>query len=357
MNPNSRILLLALSAVLLCPSCANIRPPEAPSLHLPKPPSDLRVVRKGDKITLVWTDPTLTTDRETIRNLGPTLICRAQQSELAQCQPQIAHVPATKVLPGKKQSDTYTDNLPPSMPGNDPTAFATYAVEALNPAGRGAGLSNQVRVPLIQTLPPPADFSAKLTSQGIVLAWSNEPPPAIPGVHYTVHIDRRQEGSEQAILAGEVRLGSERNLTFTDSNIEWQKTYSYRADTITAIEQDNKPALEVAGDDTPDLKVFADDTFPPSVPTGLQAVFSGPGQQPFVDLIWAPDTDADLAGYNVYRREDSGVPLKLNPELLKAPAYRDAQVSPGKAYSYSVTAIDLRGNESAHSEEASETVP
>jgi len=356
MDLNSRTLLLALSALVFCPSCANIRPPEPPSLHLPKPPSDLRAVRKGNQVMLSWTVPTVTTDREAIRTLGPTLICRGNEASLDQCH-QIAHVPPAKVLSGKKQADTFTDNLPQSEPADNPAALDTYAVEVLNPAGRGGGLSNQVRVPLIRTLPPPADFTAKVTSEGVVLSWTSPPPPQIADVQYTVHIDRRQEGSANSVLAGQVPLTNERNFNFTDSNIEWQSTYEYRADIITGIPQENKPPIEVAGDDTPEIKVFADDIFPPTVPVGLQAVFSGPGQQPFVDLIWAPDTDADLAGYNVYRREDSGGSVKPNVELLKTPAYRDAQVAPGKTYSYAVTAVDLRGNESARSEEASETVP
>jgi fibronectin type 3 domain-containing protein len=114
---------------------------------------------------------------------------------------------------------------------------------------------------------------------------------------------------------------------------------------------------EIQGDDSPPVKVFTNDTFPPAVPTGLQAVFSGPGQPPFIDLVWAPDTDADLAGYNVYRREQGSQPTKANPELVKSPAFRDTNVAPGKTYFYIVSAVDLRGNESAHSEEASETVP
>ena len=57
--------------------------------------------------------------------------------------------------------------------------------------------------------------------------------------------------------------------------------------------------MPIEGDDTPEVKVFANDVFPPAVPSGLQAVFSGPGQKPFIDLVWAPVSDADLAGYNV----------------------------------------------------------
>jgi fibronectin type 3 domain-containing protein len=116
-------------------------------------------------------------------------------------------------------------------------------------------------------------------------------------------------------------------------------------------------ATEIEGDDTPAVRVFAHDVFPPAVPTGLQAVFSGVGQSPFIDLIWSPDTDADLAGYNLYRREENGEPAKVTSEPVKAPAYRDRNVQSGKQYFYSVSAVDVRGNESARSEEASERVP
>jgi fibronectin type 3 domain-containing protein len=74
-------------------------------------------------------------------------------------------------------------------------------------------------------------------------------------------------------------------------------------------------------------------------------------------LIWAPVPEADLDGYNIYRHEGGGSPVKVNSELVKMPAYRDMQVVSGKRYFYSVSAVDLRGNESGRSEEASESVP
>src|SRR5262249_20392278 len=111
------------------------------------------------------------------------------------------------------------------------------------------------------------------------------------------------------------------------------------------------------GDDSPTVKVFADDVFPPGVPAGLQAVFSGVGQQPFVDLIWTPGTEGDLSGYNIYRHEEGGQAIRINAELVKTQAYKDDSVQPGKKYFYSVSAVDVRGNESGRSEEASEQVP
>jgi len=89
----------------------------------------------------------------------------------------------------------------------------------------------------------------------------------------------------------------------------------------------------------------------------LQAVYSGNHQQNFIDLTWAPNTEGDLAGYNVYRREDGGTFKRINSDLLKTPVFRDPEVTPGRQYFYSVTAVDFRNNESAKSEEAHEAIP
>jgi fibronectin type 3 domain-containing protein len=88
----------------------------------------------------------------------------------------------------------------------------------------------------------------------------------------------------------------------------------------------------------------------------LQAVASGEGQQPFIDLTWAPNTEADLAGYYVYRRQETGEWVKITPEPLKTPTFRDDDVVRGDEYQYCVSAVDLRGNESPRSEATAEGV-
>ena len=349
--------LLVLGAPLLFVGCATVGVPLPPSLDLPKPPTDLRAARKGDRVTLTWTVPTLTTDRQRARNFGPTRICRGLGT-LNQCGMPIGSA-LSRLASGKsgqKITDSYTDTLTPGLQ-NDPASFLTYAIEVPSPEGRAAGLSNQVRVPLARTLPPPTDFQARVTSHGVELTWKNEitAESAQPGVHYEIRVYRRAlDGSGQTVV-GQIPAGAEQSLV--DTTIEWEKTYEYRATTVSVVDEPKQNNVEVEGDDTPPVKVFADDVFPPAVPSGLQAVFSGPGQKPFIDLVWAPITDIDLAGYNVYRSEDGTTPIKLNPELLKTPAYRDSDVASGKQYAYSVTSVDVRGNESARSEPASETTP
>jgi fibronectin type 3 domain-containing protein len=99
------------------------------------------------------------------------------------------------------------------------------------------------------------------------------------------------------------------------------------------------------------------DTFPPRTPTGLAAVPSTDG----IDLSWEPNTEPDLAGYIVYRRQVSvtgeaiGTPTRLTSTPTPAPAFSDRTAQPGQSYSYRVTAIDTAGNESPASTEVQES--
>jgi len=70
-----------------------------------------------------------------------------------------------------------------------------------------------------------------------------------------------------------------------------------------------------------------------------------------VELVWAANTEKDLAGYYVYRRENGEETKKLKKDLLRTPLLRDASVQPGHTYFYQVTAVDLSNNESQPSEE------
>src|SRR5208337_1878736 len=366
--------IAAAALCLLLASCAQVGPPLPPSLELPKPPTDLLASRKGNLVTLNWSEPTLTTDHQSVRYIGPTLVCRSPESEISDCGSPTAMLPAPPAIargaskhpPHKSASahpepQSYTDTLPAALLQQNPAADLTYAIEVLNRNARGAGLSNRVHVPAILTLPPPSDLSAELTGDGVVLTWtstgeSQNLPANSPGVQHRYRIYRRDESSGKDAIASEVPLGEPGPAHFTDSSFEWEKTYLYRITVVSVVKRPDSE-VQVEGEDTPPVRVIAHDVFPPSVPAGLQAAYSGEGQKPFIDLIWAPVTNADLAGYNVYRSEANGSPVKLNSELVKSPSYRDFAVASGKTYTYSVSAVDVRGNESQRSEETSEPVP
>lgn len=349
---------------LLLTACAQTGPPLPPSLELPRPPTDLRANRKGNRVTLTWSEPTLTTDRQSVRYIGPTLICLSLEYEITECGSPVAVLPAPSAAAQKSDSaraalQTFTGTLPAAMQPLDPAAEVTYAVEVLNRNARGAGLSNRVHVSAVVTLPPPADLAAELTGDGVVLTWTSVGESQnVPNLQHRYRVYRRDESSGKDAIAGEVPIPTTEAgpAHFTDSTFEWEKTYWYRIAAVTIIKRPDSE-VQVEGDDTAPVRVVAQDVFPPAVPTGLQAAYSGEGQKAFIDLIWAPVTNADLAGYNIYRSEENGAAIKLNSDLVKSPSYRDSAVTSGKTYTYSVSAVDLRGNESQCSEPTSEPVP
>jgi hypothetical protein len=344
-----RFLAAILLATILA-GCAQVGAPVPPSLELPKPVNDVRATRKGEKVLLTWTAPTKITDGETIRHLGPTRVCRSLQVPMKQCDTVVKDIPPTAGM----GAVSYSDQILASLLSPEADALAGYAVEVLNSEGRSAGLSNQTVVPLFPTLPPPQKLTAQVTPQGVLLQWEGQANvPQASALEFRLRIYRRDENGKTESRVGELGLRDQPRVF--DQGMEWEHAYFYRA-TFVSISS-SKGDLEVEGDDSPEVKVFVHDVFPPVAPSGLQAVFSSVGQPNFIDLTWSPNTEAELAGYNIYRREERGEAVEINSELAKIPTYRDRDIQPGKKYFYSVAAVDLRGNESAHSDEASESVP
>ena len=94
--------------------------------------------------------------------------------------------------------------------------------------------------------------------------------------------------------------------------------------------------------------------------TCFQTLEGGAQQAHAIDCSWTPDTDSDLAGYVVYRRDvTAGTTMeRVSPRTpLVAPSFTDAAVVPGHRYAWVVSAIDQDGNESARSPEAEEELP
>jgi hypothetical protein len=357
-----RLLLLSICALLLAGAtgCGTPGAPLPPSLGLPSPVEDLTASRKGSRVVLTWSPSQRTTDKQNVKHPGVTRVCRvAGQLSITQCASVIGEIPPGKTPAPTDQQPrpklTYEDILPETL--FSPNAFATYAVEMLNSSGRSAGLSNQVRVPLAPTIPPVTNLEAAVTTDGVTLSWVSAPVssgnPALR-VHY--QLLRRSAGKGQFAPIEDVPLAG-REVRVADKNFEWEQSYEYKVSPLTDVLDNGQQVAEVEGEDSPVIKVFVHDTFPPAQVNGLQAVFSGAGQRLFIDLSWAPNTDSDVAGYNVFRHEDGAQPVKLNTELVKAPAFRDESVQTGKKYFYAVRAVDLRNNAGPMSEETSESVP
>jgi hypothetical protein len=83
----------------------------------------------------------------------------------------------------------------------------------------------------------------------------------------------------------------------------------------------------------------------------LMFQFAGSVYAHSATLAWDPNTDPDLAGYKVYRSEQSGVftPPSRNSSLLTTTSFTDTTVQNGHTYYYAVTAVSTSGLESVYS--------
>lgn len=92
------------------------------------------------------------------------------------------------------------------------------------------------------------------------------------------------------------------------------------------------------------------DLTPPAVPTGL-AIGAGDGT---ITFGWDAVADEDLAGYRVYQREDGGPAVQVGG-LTHDTSYTATGLTNYTEYTFTVTAVDSHGNESAQSAAALDT--
>ncbi len=347
-------------AITLLSGCGVPGAPQPPSTGIPKFIGDLKAVRKGDTATLTWTTPTETSDGELIRKPGKMLVQRAltagNDSDLK--FQIIAELPLEPTLKEERGAQaTAKDSLTGAMRSAANADFAVYSVLAQSRSGKSFGLPNRVLIPLVPTLSTPTSVHAEPIPAGIRLSWTQGWPPKSESrlnPQYTWRIMRKEESAKDPVMVRQLNAGNE-EIIFVDTGIGWEKNYQYWITPVTLWSDGNRKG-EVEGDDSPIASVFAHDIFPPATPSGVQAVYST-AERPFIDLTWTPNNEPDLAGYNVYRHIASEAPVKINSELVKTPRFADPAIQPGMKYFYSVSAVDLRGNESGRSEETTETVP
>jgi hypothetical protein len=361
----------ALAAGLMLVGCGTPAAPQPPSLKLPVPVEDLAASRTGNQVTLHWTTPKKSTDKLLLKGNVDGFVCRKEATAGA------CAAAGGELSFGPGAEGSFTETLPAELAAGAPRPLS-YFVELKNRNGRSAGLSNAALVLAGVAPAPVANLSAELRKTGVVLRWAPLqvsaqessairlhrklliPPPAKPKQDQQGLLTSQPEPVEQNLLvdscAPEAGKGSCRTL---DSSIRFGQAYEYRAQRVARVTVEGK-TLELAGELSAPVRVEARDIFPPAVPTGLAAVATtgenGAGNA--IDLSWQPVTDADLAGYFVYRREGDGGWQRISPAgPLVPPAFHDSQVQPGHSYRYAVSSINQGGNESARSAETEESVP
>ncbi|HUN85562.1 MAG TPA: fibronectin type III domain-containing protein [Terracidiphilus sp.] len=348
-------LVCALAAMLA--GCGTQGAPLPPSLNLPDRVTDLAAVRNGNQVSLSWTMPKRNTDKLLLKGNVKVVVCRKEDASV--CDP----VGTVSFAPGVAGS--YSENLSATLASGDPRVLR-YFVELKNRKGRSAGLSNAALVPGGEAPAPVAGFTAEVQKAGVVLHWTPDNEKAAVRLQRTLENPPAVKPKKQVL--GEAPESAEQNLIVEDGSqsggaidrsIHFGDTYIYKAQRVAQIEAEGQ-TLELDGAFSQPVRVEALDVFPPAVPKGLAAVATAgeDGSPPAIDLSWQPNTEPDLAGYIVYRREGDGPWERISPaQPVAGPSFHDDHVKPGETYTYAVSAIDQGGHESARSAATLERVP
>jgi hypothetical protein len=105
-------------------------------------------------------------------------------------------------------------------------------------------------------------------------------------------------------------------------------------------------ASDELGTGTASFDWVVTDRTAPAQPAGLMVT----GDSTALRLDWADNTESDLAGYDVFRLDGGGAPVKLNGSRSSLSGYVDTAAPPGVASTYRVIAVDTNGNASLPAE-------
>ena len=181
----------------------------------------------------------------------------------------------------------------------------------------------------------------------ITLEWDDSAESDIFG--YAVYVSRSSNGPfvRQAWLLSDSAYAD----GFGTGGFQTRPYYGDRGATDGASYYYTVAAINSWGLESPKsavLRVPSQDFTPPEPPSGLSvevADRSPDFETLSAQLSWNASPSADLSGYRVYRQGEEG-PRSPVTALLFAPEFEDRTLPQEGEFSYSVTAIDLSGNES-----------
>jgi fibronectin type 3 domain-containing protein len=352
--------------------CGSPGEPVPPSPPIPVAVTDLMVRQSGDGALLTFTLPGKSTLGEKLVEVPTIEILRG--SLRADGTPDPKSFRVVDSVPGSLVSNytqmgqvQFWDALPPGGARTNPGDTVVYRVRMRVTQKKTSASSNEISI-ILRAVPEAVEsLESHVTERGVVLKWQT--PGKMSGggqltgeLEYHVYRGELDAAHAEAVGGKDAReikwkmplahVGTVASPGYLDSGITFAKTYGYVVRSVIA-----GSGIAVESNDSKVVIVTPKDTFPPGAPQGLvAAVLPGAvGRSQVVDLSWAINAEPDLAGYLVYRSEQSGEQpgeqkgergTLLTAKPLPTPAYRDETVLSGHHYWYRVTAVDEAGNES-----------
>jgi hypothetical protein len=379
-----KVLLALAAASALASGCASPGEPSARRRPVvPKAVQDLSARQQGDDVVLSFTLPTQSVRNEPLAGPPTVEIYRGTRERPGQATEKVSTrliytIPAEMAQSYMENGRiVYRDRIEPQELAHAGSTVSEriYLVRTRIERSRASAESNRV-AQIIH--PPPAPVGAVSAR----LVRTNTQPPATvvrlewprgAGGPYDVYRAEVEAASAASTAAGgsnmpphtslvqltEVRApenATDSLVQYLDSSVELGHTYMY---IVRRVLETVGPSPVESIDSRPAVITVAE-VIPPEPPQEVEAILAPlvAGEPPYVSLSWAISPDANVAGYAVYRSEQEGVRgIRLNEQLVGSPTYRDTTVAAGRRYFYSVTAVDVEGNESAPSTAVQVQIP
>ena len=324
-------------------------------IRIPRPIEDLTARQQGGEVILGWTLPHLNTDGSRATTLASMEIYRTirESSPDAGTAPAVEESDLWRVLrsePARGREETRS--IRDLLEGRDLAEVLgrefSYAVKVFNRKGQTAGLSN-IATLWLQPVPHPPGRPNLNPAEGFVeVSWAPaaaniDGSPVAAGVAFNLY--RASPGGSPA--------GSLLNPTpvtgtsYRDGSARLGDTYTYRVRAVLETVRGR-----VVSQYSEEASLFHRDLYPPEPPRQLTLVAG----REFLSLAWFPNSEADLAGYHVFRRQGRGDFQRLTATATQRTSHEDRDLLKGPVYSYRVTAVDRAGNQSSYSNVVSDTL-
>jgi len=331
-------LILAMPLMMGVAGCGRKSSPVPWESIVPRRVVDLVAVPREGHLLLGWTAPKENTDKSPLTDLAEFQILRSEGVLVAdECKGCGEKPKAVYEMKLDSKEDLTDKKMSVPFENLEPRRVYVFQVVSINRRGYPSAPSNPVTVFWDHPPPAPGRVRADPGDKRVHLHW--EPVEGATG--YNIY--RKREGEEFPLRP--LNRTPLREIEYIDLTVKNEMKYIY---SVRAVKEVAKTDVEGTG--SPDLPVTPAKFIPPGSPTGIVAIPLKDG----IELNWKRNPEADLLGYNVYRRKVGEKEFeKLTPSPSARLTYLDSTIEPGREYEYAVTAVDdsPRRNESPRSEE------
>lgn len=323
--------------------------PVAPHSAVPQGVSDLQAFSRRGTIALEWSIPAKDAGGERLADLGgfhlwrqftplEKIGCTTCKAELQLLADIDYRMPQNARRSGRKM--VYWDDRVEKQ-GKYAYTITSYTVSEVE-----SGVSNSATLVWFAPAAPAGALEATSGDRVVDLAWTIAAAYAgESGTETPAGWNIYRRGAKELYGLQALNTNPVTGTTFRDTAAVNDTQYWYVVRPLRSVN-----GVLIEGIDSPEAKAMPEDLSAPAPPLAAMAFQAPDG----IVVVWEPNLDPDLAGYFIYRREETeAAPKRISPLLTNQTMYTDKEYVRGVTYYYSLTAIDRspRQNESDFSRE------